>query len=106
MPSAIFKKVHITNRPGSTPDRVIVVVEVEDQPTGSFSPQRRLFDDRTASWRKSRCTETNFLGRGQYVRLCGSEGQYSQGWNCRSPSPISSTSGWRPASTFTIRQQQ
>ena len=32
-----FKKVHITNRPGSAPDRVIVVVEVEDQPTGSIS---------------------------------------------------------------------
>ena len=32
-----FKKVHISNRPGSAPDRVIVVVEVEDQPTGSIS---------------------------------------------------------------------
>src|SRR5271166_6378112 len=32
-----FKKVHISNRPGSSPDRVIVVVEVEDQPTGSIS---------------------------------------------------------------------
>ena len=32
-----FKKVHISNRPGSSPDRVIVTVEVEDQPTGSFS---------------------------------------------------------------------
>ena len=32
-----FKKVKITNEPGSTPDRVIVVVDVEDQPTGSLS---------------------------------------------------------------------
>jgi len=29
--------VKITNEPGSTPDRVIVVVDVEDQPTGSLS---------------------------------------------------------------------
>ena len=28
---------HISTRPGSTPDRVIVTVEVEDQPTGSIS---------------------------------------------------------------------
>ena len=41
-----FKTVHISTRPGSTPDRVIVTVEVEDQPTGSVSCQRRLFDDR------------------------------------------------------------
>jgi len=32
-----FKKVRITNEPGSAPDRVVVNVEVEDQSTGSFS---------------------------------------------------------------------
>ena len=32
-----FKKVKITNEPGSSPDRVIINVDVEDQPTGSFS---------------------------------------------------------------------
>ncbi len=32
-----FKKVKITNEQGSTPDRVVVVVDVEDQPTGSLS---------------------------------------------------------------------
>ena len=32
-----FKKVKISNRPGSAPDRVIIIVDVEDQPTGSFS---------------------------------------------------------------------
>src|ERR1019366_7019650 len=31
-----FKTVKITNEPGSSPDRVIVVVDVEDQPTGSL----------------------------------------------------------------------
>ena len=35
--SGYFKNVHISNRPGSAPDRVIVVVEVEDKPTGSVS---------------------------------------------------------------------
>ena len=32
-----FKKVQISNRPGSAPDRVIMVVDVEDKPTGSIS---------------------------------------------------------------------
>ncbi len=32
-----FKKVKITNEPGSAPDRIIIDVNVEDQPTGSFS---------------------------------------------------------------------
>src|SRR3712207_371411 len=32
-----FKKVRVTNEPGSAPDRVVVNVDVEDQPTGAFS---------------------------------------------------------------------
>jgi outer membrane protein insertion porin family len=31
-----FNKVRITNEPGSAPDRVVVNVDVEDKPTGSF----------------------------------------------------------------------
>jgi outer membrane protein insertion porin family len=74
-----FKKVHITNRPGSTPDRVIVVVEVEDQPTGSFSISGG-YSTTDGAIAEVALTETNFLGRGQYVRISASEGQYSQGW--------------------------
>ena len=54
-----FKKVHITNRPGSTPDRVIVVVEVEDQPTGSFS-FRAAIRRPTARSPKSRSPKPTF----------------------------------------------
>jgi outer membrane protein insertion porin family len=74
-----FKKVHITNRPGSSPDRVIVVVEVEDQPTGSFSISGG-YSTVDGAIAEVAVTETNFLGRGQYVRLSASYGQYSQGW--------------------------
>lgn len=31
-----FKKVRFSNEPGSAPDRVVVNIDVEDQPTGSF----------------------------------------------------------------------
>ena len=74
-----FKKVHISNRPGSSPDRVIVVVDVEDQPTGSISLSGG-YSTTEGFMAELAYTETNFLGRGQYVRLSVSDGQYSQGW--------------------------
>ncbi len=74
-----FKKVHISTRPGSTPDRVIVTIEVEDQPTGSFSVSGG-YSTTAGFLAEVAFTETNFLGRGQYVKLSASEGQYSRGW--------------------------
>ncbi len=73
-----FKKVKITNEPGSTPDRVIVVVDVEDQPTGSLSLSGG-FSTSQGFIAEASVAETNFLGRGQYVRLAVSEGQFSRG---------------------------
>jgi outer membrane protein insertion porin family len=73
-----FKKVKITNEPGSTPDRVIVVVDVEDQPTGSLSLSGG-FSTTEGFIADVSVTETNFMGRGQYVRLAVSEGQFSRG---------------------------
>jgi outer membrane protein insertion porin family len=81
-----FKKVHITNRPGSSPDRVIVVVEVEDQPTGSFSISGG-YSTTDGAIAEVSVTETNFLGRGQYVKLSASEGQYSRGWSASFTEP-------------------
>jgi outer membrane protein insertion porin family len=73
-----FKKVRITNEQGSAPDRVIVVVEVEDQPTGALSVSGGY--STTAGFiAEVAVTESNFMGRGQYVRLAVSAGQYSRG---------------------------
>jgi outer membrane protein insertion porin family len=74
-----FKKVHISTRPGSTPDRVIVTVDVEDQPTGSVSLSGG-YSTTAGFLAEVAFTETNFLGRGQYVKLSVTEGQYSRGW--------------------------
>ena len=81
-----FKKVHITNRPGSAPDRVIVVVDVEDQPTGSISLSGG-YSTTQGFLAELAYTETNFLGRGQYVRLSVSEGQYTRGWKASFTEP-------------------
>jgi outer membrane protein insertion porin family len=73
-----FKKVRITNEPGSAPDRVIVVVEVEDQPTGALSLSGG-YSTTQGFIAEVSVSETNFMGRGQFVRLAVSEGQFSRG---------------------------
>jgi outer membrane protein insertion porin family len=73
-----FKKVKITNEPGSAPDRVIIVVEVEDQPTGSLSLSGG-YSTTQGFIAEVSVSESNFMGRGQYVRLGVTEGQFSRG---------------------------
>jgi outer membrane protein insertion porin family len=97
-----FKKVHISNRPGSAPDRVIVVVEVEDQPTGSVSLSGG-YSTTQGFLAELAYTETNFLGRGQYVRLSVSDGQYTQGWKASFTEPY--FLGQRLAAGFDIYHQ-
>ncbi len=74
-----FKSVHISNRPGASPDRVIVVVEVEDQATGSISLSGG-YSTTNGFLAEVAYTESNFLGRGQYVKVAVSQGQNSKGW--------------------------
>ena len=74
-----FKSVHISTRPGSAPDRLIVTIAVEDKPTGSVSLSGG-YSTLEGPLVEVAFTETNFLGRGQYVRLSASRGQYSNGW--------------------------
>ncbi len=63
-----FKSVNIATQPGSAPDRVILVVEVVEQPTGElsfgagYSTSEGVVGDISL-------TERNLLGKGQYVRL-------------------------------------
>ncbi|MFC0218411.1 outer membrane protein insertion porin family [Pseudochelatococcus lubricantis] len=73
-----FKAVRITSEPGSTPDRVVVNVDVEDQSTGQFSVSGG-YSTSDGFIGEVAVSESNFLGRGQFVRLAGSWGQYSQG---------------------------
>ncbi|MFC7400344.1 outer membrane protein assembly factor BamA [Chelatococcus sp. GCM10030263] len=73
-----FKSVRITNEPGSSPDRVIVNIDVEDQPTGQFSVSGG-YSTADGFIGEVAVSESNFLGRGQYVRLAGSWGQRAQG---------------------------
>lgn len=63
-----FKEVEINEEPGSTADRTVLTVEVEEQPTGElsigagFSSTDSIIGDFSVS-------ERNLLGRGQFIRL-------------------------------------
>ncbi|MBB4040854.1 outer membrane protein insertion porin family [Microvirga flocculans] len=73
-----FKRVRISNEPGSSADRVVVNVDVEDQSTGSFSISGG-YSTADGFIGEVSVTETNFLGRGQFVRLAGQLGQRAHG---------------------------
>ncbi len=73
-----FKNVKITTEPGSAPDRVILAVDVEDQPTGEFSISGGYSTSDGIIGEVS-LGEKNFLGRGQYVKVSGTLGQNAQG---------------------------
>jgi outer membrane protein insertion porin family len=75
-----FKNVKITTEPGSAADRVIVNVDVEDQPTGQFSISGG-YSTADGFIAEASVEERNFLGRGQFVRLGGTLGQRSKGIN-------------------------
>ncbi len=73
-----FNRVRITNEPGSAPDRVVVNIDVEDKATGSFSIAGGYSTSDGVIGEVS-LSESNFLGRGQFVRIAGTLGQRSQG---------------------------
>jgi len=75
-----FKKVKITNEPGSAADRVIINVDVEEQPTGSFSVSGG-YSTTEGFLGEVSVSDSNFMGRGEYVRLAVNEGQRSRGVN-------------------------
>ena len=63
-----FKKVEVTNKPGSEPDKTIVTVEVEEQSTGELSLGLG-FSTTDGPLTDISVHERNFLGRGQDVRV-------------------------------------
>ncbi len=63
-----FKKVEVTNAPGSAPDKTVVTVEVEEQSTGELSLGFGLSTSE-GPLADIDIHERNFLGRGQDLRV-------------------------------------
>ncbi|MEP3279178.1 MAG: outer membrane protein assembly factor BamA [Stappiaceae bacterium] len=73
---SFFKSVRTSTERGSAPDRVVVNIDVEEQPTGEvsfgvgYSTSEGFLGDVSI-------TEKNFLGRGQFVKLAAGLGESS-----------------------------
>lgn len=74
-----FERVNISSEPGSSPDRVVVNVDVTDQATGEFSVAGG-YSTADGIIGELGIAEKNFLGRGQYVKLSGSWGEKTNGF--------------------------
>jgi outer membrane protein insertion porin family len=98
-----FKSVKITNEPGSSPDRVIIDVAVEDQPTGTFSISGG-YSTTDGFIAEASVTESNFLGRGEYARVAASLGQYSRGVEFNFTEPY--FLGYRMAAGFDLYHKE
>jgi outer membrane protein insertion porin family len=74
-----FKSVKITSEPGTSPDRVVVNVEVEEQSTGEFSISGG-YSTQDGWLGEVSVGERNLLGRGQGVRTAIQYGQRARGF--------------------------
>lgn len=74
-----FKTVKITQEPGSSPDRVIVDVDVEEKSTGDFSVSGG-YSTADGALAEVSVSERNLLGRGLYAKASVQYGQYARGY--------------------------
>ena len=81
-----FKTVKITNEPGSAPDRVVVNVDVEEQPTGEFSISGG-FSTSDGFMATVSVADRNLMGRGQFAKASVTYGQYSRGFELNFAEP-------------------
>ncbi len=73
-----FKAVRITSEPGSSPDRLIVNVDVEDQPTGDFGISGG-YSTADGLIGEVSIAERNLLGRGYYAKAGVTFGEKTRG---------------------------
>lgn len=69
-----FSSVNITTQAGSSQDRVVVIVDVQDQPTGSFGIGAGYSVGDGGLVLEASVEEKNFLGRGQFIRVAAGGG--------------------------------
>jgi outer membrane protein insertion porin family len=75
-----FKTVKLTKKPGSSPDRIVLDVAIEEQNTGNFSVSGG-YSDRDGWLGEVSISDRNMFGRGEIGKLSVSYGQYSKGFD-------------------------
>jgi outer membrane protein insertion porin family len=74
-----FKSVKILTEPGSSSDRVILIVDLEEKSTGDFSVSGG-YSTSDGALAEVSISERNFLGRGLYAKAAVTYGQYARGY--------------------------
>jgi outer membrane protein insertion porin family len=95
-----FSNVSITTAPGSAPDRVVIVVDVQDQSTGSFGIGAGYVTGGEGFVLEASVEDKNFLGRGQYIRVAASGGAKTRNYSLSFTEPY--FLGYRLAAGFDI----
>ena len=75
-----FKAVKIVTEPGSSTDRVILIVDLEEKSTGDFSVSGG-YSTTDGALAEVSISERNFLGRGLYAKASVTYGQYARGYS-------------------------
>jgi outer membrane protein insertion porin family len=75
-----FKSVKISTEPGSSSDRVILVVDLEEKSTGDFSVSGG-YSTTDGALAEVSISERNFLGRGLFAKASVTYGQYARGYS-------------------------
>ncbi|GMB83041.1 outer membrane protein assembly factor BamA [Shinella zoogloeoides] len=96
-----FSSVNITTAPGSEADRVVLIVDVQDQSTGSFGIGAGYETGNKGGFKlEASIEEKNFLGRGQYIRLAAGGGKDSRDYSLSFTEPY--FLGYRLAAGFDV----
>ncbi|HXI07217.1 MAG: outer membrane protein assembly factor BamA [Bradyrhizobium sp.] len=75
-----FKSVKIVTEPGSSSDRVILIVDLEEKSTGDFSVSGG-YSTTDGALAEVSVSERNFLGRGLFAKASVTYGQYARGYS-------------------------
>jgi len=73
-----FKSVKITTEPGSSTDRVILIVDMEEKSTGDFSVSGG-YSTTDGALAEVSVSERNLLGKGLFAKASVTYGQYARG---------------------------
>jgi len=98
-----FSSVNISTAPGSEPDRVIIIVDVQDQPTGEFSIGGG-YSTGVGATIEAGITERNFLGRGQFIRVAAGGGADTRTYTLSFTEPY--FLGYRLAAGFDLSREE
>lgn len=94
-----FDKVDISTRPADSPDKVVVIVSVQDKPTGEFSVGGG-YSNTSGGVAEISFAEKNFLGRGQHLKISGSAGADSNNYQLSFTEPY--FLGYRMSAGFDV----